>query len=329
MAAEFRKTVLGLVEKGLEERGIRKKVGVLGMKYGEGGIGKVFTCLLGKGSVAVKLVKAGPSFNPSGPMEDPDLQQRLVEATSESDHLVRYHGSMRLGTSGYRRLDIMEDLPNFNPLDNGKYGVGGWGEVSRADMPDFVRRILLPVLEGVQALHRKGIVHCDLKPMNILVKPSDHQGGDPEVKVGDYDIHKTNESTEANSFGTPPFMSPEQWMVKKITTKSDIYSIGLMLYYWAGGDRPIVNDVMDYADRAISGDHELNRLDCDPGLRAIIADCLRKNPVERPSIQELMDRIGQCFPRDSEAGRGMGVEGDPQAGKEGRDVGSDAGKVAA
>ena len=106
--------------------------------------------------------------------------------------------------------------------------------------------LFIPVCRAVQHAHQKGVIHRDLKPSNILVM--EHEGV-PVPKVIDFGIAKATEQplnesqglTSVNAFmGTPAYMSPEQvqFGTRDIDTRSDIYSLGVVLYELLTGDPP-------------------------------------------------------------------------------------------
>ena len=111
-------------------------------------------------------------------------------------------------------------------------------------------RMFVTVCRAVQHAHQKGVIHRDLKPSNILVA---HQDSEPTVKVIDFGIAKaldrrlTEESLYTDSgqmLGTPLYMSPEQAERNgaDVDTRSDVYSLGVLLYEILTGETPFTRD---------------------------------------------------------------------------------------
>jgi WD40 repeat protein/serine/threonine protein kinase/Tfp pilus assembly protein PilF len=122
------------------------------------------------------------------------------------------------------------------------------------------------VCQAVQHAHQKGIIHRDLKPSNILVS---FQDGKPAPKIIDFGIAKAihGQTAEATShtrhgqmIGTPVYMSPEQMdaSIRDVDTRSDIYSLGILLYELLTGTTPLNHDRLHGSDFA-----EVRRLICE------------------------------------------------------------------
>ena len=107
--------------------------------------------------------------------------------------------------------------------------------------------IFITICRGVQHAHQKGIVHRDLKPSNILLGFSDEQIVPKVIDFGIATVIQAREEHRASEsqypmIGTPQYMSPEQWRNDKdIDTRSDIYSLGVLLYRLLAGAVPELN----------------------------------------------------------------------------------------
>jgi len=102
--------------------------------------------------------------------------------------------------------------------------------------------IMISAAEALDHAHAQGIVHRDMKPANILI------GKDGRAKVSDFGIAKvgggTNTNTKGGLVGTPAFMSPEQFLGRKVDGRSDIFSLGGILYWLVTGERPFAGDTI-------------------------------------------------------------------------------------
>ena len=105
--------------------------------------------------------------------------------------------------------------------------------------PDRALDIAIQICAGIGYAHRAGLVHCDVKPQNILVTP------DGRVKVTDFGIAKAMASIQPGEttdvvWGSPQYYSPEQAAGEAPTPASDVYSIGIVMYEMLAGRLPFV-----------------------------------------------------------------------------------------
>jgi serine/threonine protein kinase len=158
----------------------------------------------------------------------------------------------------------------------------------------FVRRIAAQLLLALSYAHRRGIIHRDIKPSNILLT----QEG--TVKVADFGIARIVEEEDATGapgeiVGSARYMSPEQLRGEEATPRSDVYSVGVLLYHCLTGRPPFSGDVKSLARQHIHKDptppRKLNRR-VSPAMEAVILKALQKDPRDRYfSANAMLDDI--------------------------------------
>src|SRR5215472_6363405 len=157
------------------------------------------------------------------------------------------------------------------------------------------------ILSALRFAHRQGIVHRDIKPHNVLVD------GEGRVKVTDFGIARagTSQMTETGSIvGTAQYLSPEQARGGEVDQRSDLYSLGVVLYELLTGKTPFEGDTpveiaMKHLSNPPKPPSEL-RPDIPPALDAVVLRALAKDPAERyQSADEMeadLDRIARGAP---------------------------------
>ncbi len=159
---------------------------------------------------------------------------------------------------------------------------------------DVAAIIMLQLVRGLDYAHFRGIIHRDIKPANIMVSV---QG---DVKLMDFGIarhERFGDLTETGTgLGTPSYMSPEQILGDKLDFRSDIFSVGIVLYQMLTGRKPFVED----DSRTVMQKIRLDRfespkklgVDVPRKLERIMARCLQKMPANRyPTTQALIDDL--------------------------------------
>lgn len=161
-----------------------------------------------------------------------------------------------------------------------------------------VLSVMRGLLEGIRFTHNKNILHLDLKPSNVILNPF----GEPVIIDFGVSRFKIPGSGDRNTsaFGTPFYMSPEQYMrtLDRIDFRSDLYSLGVIFYQLLAGKLPFngnnfkdikMNVILQNPPR-LSGKNS----GVSPDLEAIIFKLLDKNPVYRyPDAQAVLDEISR------------------------------------
>ena len=136
---------------------------------------------------------------------------------------------------------------------------------------------------GLAAAHDRGIIHRDLKPQNIMM----NKRGD--VVIMDFGLAAVAEQLSGAEVrnGTPAYMAPEQLRGAEVTAKSDIYTLGLVLYELFTGKRPFdaktIQDMLRQQESAQLTSMTSIAADIDPGVEKAIRRCLDPDPARRPA----------------------------------------------
>lgn len=161
---------------------------------------------------------------------------------------------------------------------------------------DTTLRIVQEIAGALENAHANNLVHCDIKPHNILINESGH------VKVADFGIARATSSSTitytGSIVGSVHYFSPEQAKGHTISPKSDIYSLGVVMYEMLTGQLPFTGEtavsiaIKQLQDAPIAP-HEL-RADIPSFVEAIVLKAMDKNPDNRYSSTELIREIEQA-----------------------------------
>jgi serine/threonine protein kinase/tetratricopeptide (TPR) repeat protein len=252
-------------------------------ELGKGGMGRVYKVLDTKinEKVALKLIKP--------------------EIASDRETLERFSNEMKLARKiGHRNVCRMFDLGEAEGLHflTMEY-------VSGEDLKSMVRMsgtlsigavlsLGKQVADGLAEAHRLGIIHRDLKPQNVMID----KGGN--AKIMDFGIARSIRDKGITGpgvmVGTPEYMSPEQAEAKAIDERSDIYSLGIILYEMVTGRVPFEGETalsiaMKHKGEVPRDPKELNPAVPDD-LSGVILKCIEKNPEKRyASAAEVRDEL--------------------------------------
>jgi len=156
--------------------------------------------------------------------------------------------------------------------------------------------IISQILEGIDYAHKHGIVHRDIKPQNVLLSKDHH------VKVTDFGIamglSEVTQTYHSSSkiMGSVQYISPEQVQGEPVTEKSDIYSIGVVLYEMLTGQLPFAGDsaisvAMQHVHGELIPPHQINH-NIPIGLSYVVMRAMRKSPdIRYTSAREMNESV--------------------------------------
>jgi len=184
----------------------------------------------------------------------------------------------------------------------------------------IVLRIVARVADALAYAHSQGVVHRDIKPANVMVDPADDT-----VKVTDFGIARITDSSRTRTgmvLGTPSFMSPEQMAGRRVDGRSDLYSLGVMLFQLLTGQLPHSADSMAKLMYQIANDPAPDvrsvRPDLPEALANVVALALEKRPEVRYAdgrqlAEDLRTIAAACAPVATPPGATSGDAAPPES----------------
>jgi eukaryotic-like serine/threonine-protein kinase len=266
-------------------------------ELGRGGMAKVFIgtdTVLGR-TVAIKLL--APQFADDDGFVERFRREAQAAARIGHPHIVSVFDT---GSDDGVHYIVMEYVEGRTLADF----LAGGGRI----LPDRAIDIAEDVLTALEAAHAQGVIHRDIKPGNIMINPK----GD--VKVTDFGIARVTTTAEtvaqtAAILGTASYLSPEQAQGQPVDGRSDIYSLGCVLYEMVSGRPPFLGDspVAVASKQVLEQPIPPSKLNGDvtPELDAVILRALAKNPANRyQSAEEMradLDRAKRGLPVEAPA----------------------------
>ena len=251
-------------------------------KLGAGGMGEVYeaedTELRRK--VALKILPEELAADPER-LERFKREARAVAALNHPN-IVTLHSVEEADGVHFLTMELVEGQSLDQAIPEGGFDL------------ERLFDLAIPVADALSAAHEKGVVHRDLKPANVMV------GADGRVKIVDFGLAKLWEATpgsqeteletegltkEGVAMGTAPYMSPEQLQGADVDHRSDLFSLGILLFEMTTGKRPFKGKSSIELASSILKDNPDSVTDIREGvprhLARIIRHCLEKDPELR------------------------------------------------
>jgi serine/threonine-protein kinase len=258
-------------ERSAQPRNLPRTIGryeIVG-RLGKGAMGVVYSAhdSMMERSVAIKVMMADLE-------DDPETSSRFYREARSAGQLVHPNiiTIFDMGQENGRPYIVMEYLQG-ETLN--KY-------IARPEAADLEVKIdlMIQVCQGLCAAHAHGIFHRDIKPGNLLVRPTG------ELKIVDFGIARLASSSMTASgliMGTPDYMSPEQARGHDVDQRSDIFSAGAVFYYILTGRKPFAASDLAVVLMKVQTEEPLPIRDTEapPTLSRIVMKALAKDPAHR------------------------------------------------
>lgn len=243
-------------------------------RLGEGGMGAVYGGVDEQGRcLAVKTVHARHAAN-----------ERFRETFArEVELLARVDG---VCVPAVRAADAAAEIPwmatDFVPGRNLRQHINELGPLEGPMLAAFAAG----TAEALAAIHAAGVVHCDIKPGNVILSP-----GGP--RIVDFGIATTADAAAtgtAGSFGTPGWISPERYTGRPAAPAADVFAWGALVAMAATGHAPFgAGSTEERKQRVLSAEADLDGLPED--LRALAIQALAKDPDRRPTAEDILRSV--------------------------------------
>ena len=253
-------------------------------RIGAGGMGVVYRAIDEKLGRAVALKFAFTHQMSDGPGRDRFLQEARAVSALDHPNIGVIHG---IEQTPEGQLFIVLTCYDGGTL----YDKLTYGPLPEAQALDIAIQVARALMEA----HAKGIIHRDVKPGNIMIT---QQG---VVKLLDFGLAKLADGNALTmtgaTVGTPAYMSPEQALSRPVDHRSDIWSVGVVLFEMLTGKRPFHGDSALSTLMAVAQNPPPRLQHLPAALEAIVYRCLAKEPEQRyPQIKRLLDDMERLRP---------------------------------
>ena len=247
-------------------------------KLGEGGMGVVYkaedTKL--KREVAIKFLPHHISSN------DEDRKRFEIEAQAAASlnhpNITTIHSIEESDSEVFIVMEYIDGIESKGKIKSGSISINEAVDIA------------IQIADGLEAAHKKGIVHRDIKSGNVMITK------DGKAKIMDFGLAKVGKGTQVTKVGTTvgtvAYMSPEQTRGEEIDNRSDIWSFGVLLYEMVTGKQPFKGDYDQALVYSILNEEPETAEISSTGLQNIILKALEKEPAERyQNVSEMLSDL--------------------------------------
>ncbi|TAK79076.1 MAG: hypothetical protein EPO11_00630 [Gammaproteobacteria bacterium] len=257
----------------------------IGKELGEGNFAIVYHGRCGAIEVAVKILK----IEDAAAIKIYEQEKKIMAIISEcqaddpNEHVVKFFGCAKR-----EPILVMEYLPGGDLIKN----------ICEGDITmQESYQIAADVANGLAFLHKHNIIHCDLKPDNILLTQT-QSDKTKRAKIADFGFAKLEEDLEQKQMlieGTPDYCAPEILTSGYYSKKSDVYAKGMTDFILFTRSAPYDNDIPDskIIRSVIQGKRPTIPDDCPSSIKKLITHCWMQDPDSRPTAQETVEYLDE------------------------------------
>ncbi len=211
------------------------------------------------------------------------LHEAMTVSSLDHPNIVKIHDADIIDDRAYIAMDYIDGYPLSARLARKRY-------LTAAES----LRVMHSVLEALIAAHRKGIVHGDIKPANIMFDR--HHKRYIVTDFGAAWNRSRQFDQQTKIIGTPSYMSPEQLAGKRLDGRSDLFSLAVTVYHLMTGVQPFVADDLKAVKKRVSTTEvDLDLLKVPESIRQVIAKALQKKTYQRfADAEQMLQAVSHC-----------------------------------